>query len=653
MELNRVVCTTCGSTLEASVSDTVLICDACGNTFLVTNGKDFAEKSEEERGSIKKLRNNLERSTVADDHKNILHFSKEILRLIPKDYLANYYYAYANYAFGSRRYLFDFYSQTLTNLPEEADIIIDHVTINGDVRDKALIETFIARNNPDKLDNYRQKYLQKLIDEENYSLIPRDVFISFRSTEISIATEVLGVLERDGNTCWISSRNLRPNDSENYWSNIEDAIKKCKVFLVMSSHDAMISRDVKKELDIATKLNKQRIEFKIDTARHTSFFKYFFDGWKWIDATTDKFEAFTTLKRRVYEFINSEVQKESISKSKMKSSETDDYSRKINRSKVELLSANYTGAVNSIKDALGINPESSEAWWMLFLAENEFQNTEKFVEYISRNQSLSKLSDFYNKVAYNQFKKHARTQNGRLPENIVKFEKTLYEDILAYLNQKNLPEKSKRDFLNSYCPTHILTVWGNMFLPKGFKYDDLISDMIDNPSKIKELENIFENFDDLKNHSQYETSHLKEYHERFYHNHAMTLKQRESNLKELNQGIDALYKSIEELISNGKYKESLKKSLELFYFDNSSYDKYLYVFLSKIKAKNTCDAYDVFFKLRKKDRELLINSIVFQKLFISEKYHDLMNDLILHAFYKKRKKHNRIELVLRGEEDGM
>jgi|GEM_PF-2615260 len=653
MSLNRVVCTTCGNTLEASLEESTVKCDACGNTFLVTNGLEFAGKSEEEIGSIKKLRNNLDRAVIADDQKNILHFSKEILRLIPKDDLANYYYAYANYTFGSRKYLFDYYDQEIKNLPKAVDEIIEHIISYSDVRDKSLIETFIARNSPTALETYRQKYNQKLIDEENYSSIPRDVFISFRSSEIEDANEVLEILEKDGVSCWISSRNLRPNDNENYWTNIEDAITKSKIFLVISSHDAMISRDVKKEIDIAGKQQKQRIEYKIDKTRHTSVFKYFFDGYKWIDATENKQDALEQLKRRVYELINSSKTKEQKKNTKVKSQETDEYRRKINRCNVELLGANFVDASNTVKDALGINPEATEAWWLLFLAENKFTSEEMFASYIDKKQTLSKLFDMYNRVSYKQYRKYMVRENEPLPQSIVRFETYIYDDMLEYINKKNLPEKSKRDFLNSYCPDHILTIWANIFLPLGFNDDETISEIIDNDKRIKELENIFEDFDNIMNHPMYDKSHLKEYRDRFYKNYERTIKRRETNLKELNAGINKLYQTINHNLEDGKYKDANKNSLELFYFDNTSFDKYYYLLLSKLRAKNSVELYDQFNKVRKKDKIVLMNSMMFERLFNSEKYHELMYDLILHSTYRKRKKAERIIVEVRGEENGM
>lgn len=653
MELVKAVCTSCGNNLDVSKDTSAVTCEYCGNTFLLANGLEFALKSDEEIGSISKLRNNLKRSILADDHKNILAFTKEILRLIPKDDIANYYFAYANYSFGSRRYLFDFYDSTV-QIEKDANQIIDHIIEYGDVRDKSLIENFIARHNPIKVEEYRNRYQKKLIDEENYSSIPRDIFISFRSTEIEIATEVLETLEKDGSSCWISSRNLRPNDNENYWANIEDAITKSKIFLVISSNEAMISRDVKKELDIANKLNKKRIEFKVDTARHTSTFKYFFDGIKWIDATEDKGNALTELKRRVYSMLTDSTesfQQKNATKQEISDSDSSDFIRKMNRSKVELIGYNYVDAANSIKDALGINPESSDAWWYLFLAENNFVSTETFNDYIEKKQTLSKMADLYNKVAYKQYKKFASKDYTGETLNTKKFEKFLYDEIVEYLNKPNLPAKSKRDYLHSYLPNHVLTTWADNFLRKGINTDSEINTLIDNPSRIKELENVFDDLEDLKAHPMYHKSHIKEYEERFLKNYEMVLKKREANLNELNDLKNRLYNEIEDQLEKRKYQKALEKSLELFYLDNSSVDKYMYLLLSKVKAKNTVELYDALTKLRKLERKKIVESIIFERLYRSEKYSHLIDDIILHINYKKVKKNKRIFIQVRGEEN--
>ena len=164
---------------------------------------------------------------------------------------------------------------------------------------------------------------------------------------------------------------------------------------------------------------------------------------------------------------------------------------------------------------------------------------------------------------------------------------------------------------------------------------------------------MFDDFEEIKEHPDYEESHLKGYYDRFYKNYAATMERRSHNLKQLNQGIDKLYSSISENLENGKFKDAFNNSLELFYFDNSSMDKYMYLLLAKLKAKSSVELYDSLAKQRKKEKESILNSVIFEKLFSSEKYQPLIKDLILHCRYKKRKRIDRILIEIRGEEDGV
>ena len=100
---------------------------------------------------------------------------------------------------------------------------------------------------------------------------------------------------------------------------------------------------------------------------------------------------------------------------------------------------------------------------------------------------------------------------------------------------------------------------------------------------------------------------------------------------------------------DGMTEEQMKAVKEIFYYDNTYTDKYLYFLLAKLKVNNTYDAYDALNKMRKKDKINLINSTIFQKLFDSENYREFIEDLYLHVTYKKRNKKNRINLQLWGE----
>ena len=77
----------------------------------------------------------------------------------------------------------------------------------------------------------------------------------------------------------------------------------------------------------------------------------------------------------------------------------------------------------------------------------------------------------------------------------------------------------------------------------------------------------------------------------------------------------------------------------------------MYLLLSKLKSRNTVELYDAFAKLKKQDRQKICESVIFERLYKSEKYSHVLNDIVLHINYKKVKKQNRLLVQIRGEED--
>ena len=260
---------------------------------------------------------------------------------------------------------------------------------------------------------------------------------------------------------------------------------------------------------------------------------------------------------------------------------------------------------------------------------------------------------YYEQVSYKQYKRYADFKDNEYPENIDKYEKHIYSELLMYLNVKSTSDGTKTDFVDSHCSNHILALWTNLLINHDFSTDSAVNLRIDNEKLIKELEDLFDDFEEIKNHKDFGTSHIKEYHQRYFENFAQGTEKRNLNLQDLGQMVSEIYKKTDTLLADSDFKGAYKSAKELFYYDNSSYDKYMYLLLSKVKAKNTYDAYDSIYKLRKKDRTALLDSVIFQKLFDSEKYNEFANDIILHCFHKKKSKNGRIKLHVRGDVNGM
>lgn len=311
MEVKLLVCPICGCKEmgKAKINGNVGVCPACDSSFLISVAEKLSKVEIDKTQDIKIFRDKLSSAVRLNDVVSILNYTKKILDIIPEDYLSKYYFAYAHNCLDNGQYLRFFYQDEIAEHTEEEMLqIINHICNYSDLRDDKAIVAYLERiegiDNQSIIAKYRDNFEQRCRQEEYYDNIPRDVFICHRSVDSNKATKICEALEEDGNTCWISTRNLRPNDIQNYWDNIEKAIENSSIFLVVCSRDAMLSRDVKREMEIAKRLNKPILECKIDDSEHTTFFKVFFDGISWIDMQSEFVDKLSLLKTRVYKLIN-------------------------------------------------------------------------------------------------------------------------------------------------------------------------------------------------------------------------------------------------------------------------------------------------------------------------------------------------------------
>ena len=309
MSVTILKCTACGYKLSNNADDQVAICEACGSEFLLEMGRRLGELDDSITNKLANLRQIQAAACDANDIKNLSKSSRDILTIVVDDYVSKYYYAYAENVLGNNRYISAFYeSDAVDFTSSDMAKVLAHISKHSDLRDRADIESYIMSVDGidimAELSAYKSEFARRKSLEDNYDDIPRDVFVCHRSTDNIIALSVVNALERDGHKCWISSRNLRPNDVDNYWDNIKNAIDSCRIFLVVSSEDAMLSKDVKTELNIAKSIDKHRLEYKIDRSEHTSLFNAFFDGKMWVEGFENNARELAVLCNRVYREID-------------------------------------------------------------------------------------------------------------------------------------------------------------------------------------------------------------------------------------------------------------------------------------------------------------------------------------------------------------
>jgi alpha-tubulin suppressor-like RCC1 family protein len=326
MILKTAKCTVCGASLKLDVNKDLVNCTYCKSQIIVSNALDFAKVELDRSKDIVKLRDNLIKFVNGNSLTQIISFSNSILEIIPNDFVSNYFSSFALQTKGEPKPIYEFYSNPPKYVKEDLELVVDHIIKRSDLRDKRRIEKFLTNNYAAKLEYYLKEHVIRSAMIDDYSDIPRDIFISHSSSDHDLAEEVLKTLEKEGHKCWISFRNLEPNNNENYWSNIERAISNSKIFLVVSSEIAMVSKDIQKEINIAKKLNKKLVEYKVDNSKHTEYFKHVFDGLKWVDGYTSAKTGQNNLKSRVFNEIND------YEKNKTNTSTKEKPLRKLNKS---------------------------------------------------------------------------------------------------------------------------------------------------------------------------------------------------------------------------------------------------------------------------------------------------------------------------------
>ncbi len=114
--------------------------------------------------------------------------------------------------------------------------------------------------------------------------MPHDVFLSYSAADKDTALAVLAGLEKQGIRCWIAPRDI-PAGSE-YGEQIVEAVKACRVFVVVFSAGANSSPHVRREVERAVSLDRTIVPFRVEDVPPTGAMEYCLGGTHWLDALT-------------------------------------------------------------------------------------------------------------------------------------------------------------------------------------------------------------------------------------------------------------------------------------------------------------------------------------------------------------------------------
>ncbi len=109
----------------------------------------------------------------------------------------------------------------------------------------------------------------------------RDVFISYASQDVSVASAIVEALEKHGIKCWIAPRDVKAGAQ--YADAIIRALSGAKAIVLVLSANAIASSHVGKEIERASSKKRPIIALRTDAAPLTPALEYFLSESQWIE----------------------------------------------------------------------------------------------------------------------------------------------------------------------------------------------------------------------------------------------------------------------------------------------------------------------------------------------------------------------------------
>ena len=271
-------------------------CKVCGSTLTPETMEGLEETLQKlmDQGKSCDLGNmrRLLRDRLAAEHvswQTVAEAASDILRAIPDDFQAGFFYAYANRKSHRNEYVFFLKSRANDQLSDYVKKLVYPYLIDGCDANSLIIgavrEFLICQGDYKKEEKRLDEALRQRDKENSYFAdMERELFICHAHSDIEKILPLIKYLEDvEALNCWYSERNL-PKDCDNYKEEIERAIRNCKAFVAFLSYDSAHSEDVKWELTLAKEMAKSiRIEYRLEDLPNPHHFKSFFDGIQWID----------------------------------------------------------------------------------------------------------------------------------------------------------------------------------------------------------------------------------------------------------------------------------------------------------------------------------------------------------------------------------
>ena len=137
-----------------------------------------------------------------------------------------------------------------------------------------------------------------------------DVFLSYSSLNKNVADAVVADFEQHGIRCWYAPRDIMPG--QEWVSAIHEAIKGCKLFVLIYTDSSNESKQVANEVALAFNSGKTLIPFKLSDAEMSSELEYYLTRVHWLDAVKPPLiESIENLRAYCEKILSGSIPKES------------------------------------------------------------------------------------------------------------------------------------------------------------------------------------------------------------------------------------------------------------------------------------------------------------------------------------------------------
>ena len=243
--MREIRCEKCGCALERAGEE--YVCYGCGARFEEENVKKAAEAlaavlDEQKQEAVANLRQLLWKELHEEyiDADAVARLAREIKKYLPEDYLANF----CEVACGAGGKKLNKFLRK-TDVKKQSMYVWDVLDLMFHIlREENLlaVNDFLSRALEAGADAQKYaRYNARLIEESKKinagvydAALPRDAFIAYSSEDMEQVSELVEELEGQKISCFVAARNLQHGKVGDYEEKLEEAMKRCKVFVFVS-----------------------------------------------------------------------------------------------------------------------------------------------------------------------------------------------------------------------------------------------------------------------------------------------------------------------------------------------------------------------------------------------------------------------------------